>query len=43
MIIDIIACIPCGHRCLCPQCVSVINGACPICRDHIQSTMRIFE
>ena len=38
-----IACVPCGHRCLCPQCASGINGECPICRANVKCTMRIFE
>ena len=25
-------CTPCGHLCLCKDCVNVINNKCPICR-----------
>jgi len=38
-----IACVPCGHRCLCPQCASGINGECPICRVNVECTIRIYE
>jgi len=33
--------IPCGHLCLCMAC-SVALEQCPICRAHVQSTMRVF-
>ena len=37
------ACVPCGHRCLCFDCVNQINDKCPICRAEIESTVRVYE
>ena len=37
------ACIPCGHMCVCIDCSQQIEGKeCPICREHVTSTVRIF-
>ena len=39
------ACVPCGHRCLCMSCASRGLGAdrCPLCREPVQSVIRMFE
>ena len=44
------ACVPCGHLCLCGDCVVNhrygANGAqkeCPVCRTRVQSTVRIYS
>lgn len=34
--------IPCGHVCLCDQCVDAVNGHCPICRGAVASTHKVF-
>jgi len=39
------ALLPCGHRCLCQACVPVAAAAllqCPMCRDPVTSTVRIW-
>lgn len=28
----------CGHVCLCADCVSKVDGTCPVCRSHFTST-----
>lgn len=33
--------VPCGHLCMCMAC-SVALEQCPICRVHVQSTMRVY-
>lgn len=39
------AIIPCGHHCLCDQCAAAFawNSQCPLCRGHVQSTLKIFN
>jgi hypothetical protein len=41
------AVIPCGHHCLCDECaerlVSVGSGQCPLCRENVHSTLKIFS
>ena len=37
------AVVPCGHRCLCANCLPSAAVLCPICRAPAQGTMRIFE
>lgn len=41
---------PCGHRCVCEQCSEqmmsngrAIRGACPICREPIMTSLKIFD
>ena len=42
------AVVPCGHFCLCVDCAAMITGGamqsqnCPICRERMQGTMKIF-
>lgn len=36
------ACVPCGHLCLCSECASQINDHCPLCRNNIESVLRIY-
>lgn len=44
-----LACVPCGHRCMCKQCSqqfltsSSENPQCPVCRTTITQTLQIFE
>ena len=33
---------PCGHLCICQNCVKKMQNECPICRSAFQSTLRIF-
>ena len=35
---------PCGHRCLCPTCVSTVEnrGKCPLCRRNVEAVHRIY-
>jgi hypothetical protein len=38
-----VSCVPCGHVCLCEKCDSAIDlGTCPICRENVLMTMKIF-
>lgn len=39
-----VACVPCGHRCLCESCAvpSVVGSKCPMCRADVQMFMRVF-
>lgn len=34
--------IPCGHVCCCIECSSILTDKCPMCKETIQSKMRIF-
>jgi hypothetical protein len=37
--------LPCRHLCLCTQCCSIIereHGSCPVCRQDIRRTMKIY-
>jgi len=37
---------PCGHKCLCAVCVvdfQVHGAVCPICRESVDSTVRVYE
>ena len=38
------ACVPCGHKCLCPGCGRAETGlrTCPMCRQPVQSFMRVY-
>ena len=40
-----IACVPCGHKCLCEGCGAheVVGDKCPMCREPIKMFMRVFE
>jgi hypothetical protein len=40
-----IACVPCGHKCLCEGCGAheVVGDKCPMCREPIAMFMRVFE
>jgi hypothetical protein len=40
-----IACVPCGHKCLCEACGAheVVGDKCPMCREPIAMFMRVFE
>lgn len=41
------ACVPCGHLCLCENCIGKVLDAswrqCPICRMNVSSCMRIYH
>ena len=39
-----VACVPCGHRCLCNDCgkPGAARGKCPMCRHPVQAFVRIF-
>lgn len=39
----IMACVPCGHKCLCEDCATEEIKTCPICRAPITDYLRIFE
>ena len=36
------ALVPCGHLCLCAECVSVVTHVCPLCRVPFTSSLKIF-
>jgi hypothetical protein len=44
-----VACVPCGHKCLCEDCgtketMSTANGCpCPMCREEVMMFMKVFE
>jgi len=40
-----VACVPCGHKCLCEGCGThaVAKYKCPMCREPIMMFMRVFE
>jgi hypothetical protein len=40
-----IACVPCGHKCLCEGCGNhdIAGDTCPMCRETIGMFMRVFE
>ena len=33
---------PCGHKCLCEACVSLVGNECPMCRGGVQLICRVF-
>ena len=38
--------LPCRHRCLCEGCAASVrqtSGRCPLCRETIESSMRVFS
>jgi hypothetical protein len=35
--------IPCGHRCVCTSCGTKCNNCCPICRENVTGTLKIFD
>ncbi|EKX50363.1 hypothetical protein GUITHDRAFT_67286 [Guillardia theta CCMP2712] len=37
------AILPCGHKCLCSECRSVVGTQCPLCRRDIREIVRIFD
>ena len=46
-----LACVPCGHVCLCDDCGQGMANAnekdggrflCPVCRNMVQCTMRVY-
>ena len=37
------AMIPCGHKCVCAACASVVGEHCPVCRTSCQGSMHIFS
>tara|TARA_Y100000389_G_scaffold196605_1_gene229807 strand:- start:3934 stop:4569 length:636 start_codon:yes stop_codon:yes gene_type:complete len=39
----IMACVPCGHKCLCKDCATEEIKICPMCRAPITGYLRIFE
>ena len=40
-----VACVPCGHKCLCKECGKrdVVGGKCPMCRESVKLFMEVFE
>ena len=36
------AIVPCGHMCLCEECAPVVTESCPMCREPMILTMRIY-
>lgn len=36
-------CVPCGHKCSCPNCIDRIGKECPICRKSVQMCIKIFD
>ena len=44
-----VACVPCGHKCLCEDCgtkenMTTANGCpCPMCRKEVMMFMKVFE
>jgi len=40
----VMALVPCGHQCACEQCSPILEGEpCPICRNLVTTSMRIFR
>jgi hypothetical protein len=37
-----LALVPCGHKCCCRSCEEAIEGVCPLCREPVCGTLRIF-
>ena len=35
----LITLLPCGHTCVCPQCILLFGSACPVCRQHYTSML----
>jgi hypothetical protein len=43
---DLLAIIPCGHRCVCNVCAPILvlsRKRCPVCRGKITRSIRIFD
>jgi hypothetical protein len=38
--------VPCGHQCVCARCAEQLTNTrtptCPVCREPIQQTMKVF-
>ena len=40
----LVACVPCGHRCMCQDCYDKLRDRrCPVCRNPIQSTLKMWD
>jgi len=35
--------VPCGHKCVCGDCKDKIKDSCPICRQQIETIIKVFE
>ena len=40
-----VACVPCGHKCLCDECgkEDIVGSSCPLCRKPVAIFMQVFE
>jgi len=36
-------CVPCGHKCLCQNCSTKIESKCPICKQQVTQTIKVFD
>ena len=41
---DLLALVPCGHRCVCKGCLPfVIDKPCPVCRTPVTGSLKVFD
>ena len=41
---NLLALVPCGHRCVCREHAAMVSGGpCPLCRDVVTGTIRVFD
>ena len=40
----LLALVPCGHRCVCADCSTLVVGhTCPVCRTEARQAIRVFD
>ena len=41
---QLLALVPCGHRCVCADCSALVVGrTCPVCRTQAREAIRVFD
>ena len=35
--------VPCGHKCVCKTCGETLRNKCPICKQKVQSILRVYD
>jgi len=41
---DLLALLPCGHRCVCREHAAMVSGGtCPLCRRVVTGAIRVFD
>ncbi len=41
--LDLLAIVPCGHRCVCEACAATLTQGCPLCRRPIKTCIQVYD